>query len=59
MHLRLQRLKDEGAVLEGADWLIKYWSGLTVAGLLLMPPTRHNFVHLNEAISVKRKLMKD
>ena len=52
---RLQQLKDAGAVLDEAEWLIRYWGRLNKAGLLLMPPTRHNFVHLNEAIRLKQK----
>ena len=52
---RLQRVLDEGAVNPAATDLIAYWGGLKIAGLLLMPPTRHNFVHLNEALRVKRK----
>jgi hypothetical protein len=52
---RLQQVMDEGAVIETARDLIKYWGGLDVAGLLLMPPTRHNFVHLNEALRIKQK----
>lgn len=53
---RLRQVKEEGAVLEEARWLIRYWRGLTTGGLLLMPPTRHNFVHLNEALRVKQKV---
>lgn len=53
---RLQRIWDEGAVLADAREIVDYWSRRTVAGLLLMPPTRHNFVHLNEALRVKRQL---
>lgn len=54
---RLQRLLDEGAVEPAAMGLIEYWGGLTVDGLLLMPPTRHNFVHLNEALRLKQKCL--
>jgi hypothetical protein len=54
---RLQRLLDEGAVVEAAHGLIDYWGGLNLAGLLLMPPTRHNFVHLNKALKVKKKCL--
>jgi len=53
--LRLQRVIEEGAVEEAALGLIEYWGGRTIAGLLLMPPTRHNFVHLNEALRLKQK----
>jgi hypothetical protein len=40
----VQRITDEGAVLEEAKWLIDYWSKRDVAGLLLMPATRHILV---------------
>ena len=53
---RLQRLVDEGAVLPSAGDLLDYWGGLTIAGLLLMPATRHPFVHWNEALRIKEML---
>jgi hypothetical protein len=53
--MHLQRVLDEGAVIEEARDLIEYWGKRTIAGLLLMPPTRHNFVHLNEAAALKRR----
>ena len=52
---RLQRLLEEGAVLPAASGLLDYWGGLKISGLLLMPPTRHNFLHLNEALRIKQK----
>lgn len=52
---RLQRVMDEGAICEASKGLLDYWSNLTFAGLLLMPPTRHNLVHLNEAIHLKQR----
>jgi len=53
---RLQRIKQEKAVTEAAYGLLDYWGGLTLAGILLMPPTRHNFIHLNEALRIKQKI---
>jgi hypothetical protein len=53
---RLQRLLDEGAVVEEAGDLIAYWGRRNIAGLLLMPATRHNFVHLNECFRLKQRL---
>lgn len=52
---RLQQLLDDGSVASEATGLIEYWGSLTIAGLLLMPPTRHCLVHLNEALKVKKK----
>lgn len=53
---RLEQITREGAVLEAGRYVVEYWGGLTVAGLLLMPPTRHNFIHWNEALRIKGKL---
>jgi hypothetical protein len=53
---RLQRALDEGAVSYASSGLLEYWGGLTFAGLLLMPPTRHCLVHLNEALRLKQRI---
>jgi hypothetical protein len=52
---RLKRIAEEGAVGEKATWLLEYWGGKASTNLLLMPATRHCFVHLNE---VRRMLPK-
>ena len=53
---RIERIREEGAVVEAAADLLDYWGGLKIAGLLLMPPTRHQFVHWNEALRIKQKI---
>jgi hypothetical protein len=53
---RLQRIYAEGAVSEQETWLLKYWGGHPSANLLLMPATRHGFVHLNEIQRMLPKL---
>ncbi|MAU10123.1 MAG: hypothetical protein CL607_09900 [Anaerolineaceae bacterium] len=50
---RIQALRQSDSVLPEASGVIDYWSKRNVAGLLLMPPTRHNFIHLNEAARIK------
>jgi hypothetical protein len=52
---RIRQVWAEGAVVEPAHWLTDYWGSRTFAGLLKMPATRHNFVHLNEAMRIKPK----
>jgi hypothetical protein len=52
---RLQRVMDEGAVVEAARGIVDYWGKRNIAGLLLMPATRHNLIHLNEALQLKRR----
>ncbi len=53
---RLAKTEEDGAVVESTRWLLDYWGKKTIAGLLLMPPTRHCFVHLNEALLLKKKI---
>ncbi len=53
---RLQRVLDEGAVLPAACGIVEYWGKRIVAGLLLMPASRHLLTHLTEAIKVRRKI---
>ncbi|MNI39026.1 DinB superfamily protein [compost metagenome] len=55
---RLQKLMEQGAVKQEESWLTEYWGKKTIAGLMLMPATRHNFVHLNKAIRIKQKYQK-
>jgi hypothetical protein len=50
---RIERIWDERAMLPKAKGIVEYWAGRTIAGLLLMPPTRHCFLHLNEARKIK------
>jgi hypothetical protein len=53
---RLQQVWEEGAVAEAASGIVDYWGKRNIAGLLLMPATRHNLVHLNEALKLRRRL---
>ncbi|MDM8520761.1 DinB family protein [Anaerolineales bacterium HSG6] len=53
--VRANRVRDEGAVVEIASDIADYWRKRNIAGLLLMPATRHNLVHLNEAARLKEK----
>jgi hypothetical protein len=49
---------NEGALLPEADVLVEYWSRKKAYQLLLMPPTRHLMVHLNEAQKLKVIVLK-
>jgi hypothetical protein len=52
---RLIEVFRQGAVIEEARRIADYWGRRTIAGLLLMPPTRHCFVHLNEAMRLRSR----
>jgi DinB superfamily len=53
---RMRQIWDEGAVVEAAHVVPDYWAKRDVAGLLLMPATRHLLSHWNEALAYKSKL---
>jgi hypothetical protein len=55
---RLDRVLAIGAVVKEAQGVIDYWSRRTITGLLLMPPTRHCFIHLNHAMRIREQLLK-
>jgi hypothetical protein len=54
------RILDEGGVTSHKDsvWLLEFWGKKTVAGILLMPLTRHQILHLNGSMNLKKKIMK-
>lgn len=54
---RIVHLYEQGALSEKAAWLADYWGSKTVAGLVLMPATRHPFVHLNKSLRIKHKYL--
>jgi hypothetical protein len=53
--VRIQRVLEAGAIKPEARYITDYWVKRDIRGLLLMPATRHNIVHLNEAVRLKKK----
>lgn len=53
---RLEQVMVQGALVEAARAIADYWGRRNIAGLLMMPATRHSIVHLNEALKVKRRV---
>ena len=56
---RINILKEQNAVKKEASWLLEYWGNKTTAGLILMPATRHIFLHLNKSIRIKQRIQKN
>lgn len=56
----LSKIFEIGAVSksDAASWLVDFWGKKNVAGILLMPATRHHMVHINESLIAKRKAEK-
>jgi hypothetical protein len=51
-------LLEQGTIKKEAEWLVEYWEKKSIAGLILMPATRHNFLHLNKSIRIKNKIQR-
>lgn len=54
----LKRVLKEGGVFEHPEsiWLLEFWGKKDVAGLICMPITRHQIVHLNDCQKLKTKI---
>lgn len=53
---RLQLVMQVGALAEAAAGIRDYWSRRTIAGMLLMPGSRHILTHLNEIFDMRKKI---
>lgn len=56
----IEKILKEGGVTEHPDsiWLLDFWERKNVAGIILMPGTRHQIGHLNDCINLKEKIDK-
>lgn len=56
----IARIRLEGGVTEHVDsiWLLSFWGKKNIAGILLMPVTRHQIVHLNDCRRLKSVIAK-
>lgn len=52
----LDRVVSEGGLLEVKEsiWLRDFWGRHTVAGLIILPLTRHHMMHLPDSVEIKR-----
>lgn len=55
---RLSMIREEGGVLNHPDslWLLDFWGKKDVAGIILMPVTRHQIVHINDGFHLKQAI---
>lgn len=54
----LEKIKQQGGVTDQDEsvWLLDFWGKKDIAGLLLMPPTRHVMLHLNDCFKWKQHI---
>lgn len=54
----LDKILQEGGITNHKDsiWLLDFWGRKDVAGILLMPPSRHVMLHLNDCCKWKKEI---
>lgn len=55
---QLDKIFFQGGVTDQDDsvWLLDFWGKKDIAGLILMPITRHQIVHLNDCYKLRKKI---
>ena len=58
--LREYRIKQNGGVTDHPQsiWLLDFWGRKNVLGLIMMPITRHQIVHMKDCFRIKQKFNK-
>jgi len=54
---QLEKIKQNGGVIDNPKsiWLLDFWGRKNMLGLINMPITRHQIVHLNDCFKIKEK----
>jgi hypothetical protein len=57
---QLEKIKLNGGVIDNPKsiWLLDFWGRKNILGLINMPITRHQIVHLNDSFKIKQKYNK-
>lgn len=57
---QFERILKEGVLTNQKEsiWLLDFWRRKSISGLLTMPITRHQIVHINDCIRLKEKYSK-
>jgi len=54
---QLTKIMNNGGLLEKekSKWLLDFWGSKNILGLIMMPITRHQTMHLNDCFSIKER----
>jgi hypothetical protein len=57
---QLEKIKQNGGVTDDPKsiWLLDFWGKKNILGIIMMPITRHQIVHLNDCFKIKQKYNK-
>ncbi|WP_312648227.1 DinB family protein [Aminipila sp.] len=55
----LERIVEHGGLIQHRNsiWLKDFWGKKTIAGLVLLPLTHHHVMHMNEAVSMRERIL--
>ena len=55
-----EKIRKNGGVIDNskAIWLLKFWGNKNMMGLITMPITKHQIVHLNDCYNIKNRYSK-
>jgi len=58
---QLEKIKQNGGVINDPKsiWLLDFWSKKNILGLIMMPITRHQIVHLNDCYNIKKQYLRN
>jgi hypothetical protein len=53
---QLEKIKQNGGVIDNPKsiWLLDFWGKKNILGLIMMPITRHQIVHINDCFKIKQ-----
>jgi hypothetical protein len=54
---QLDKIMKNGGLLEDekSKWLLDFWGNKNILGLIMMPITRHQTIHLNDCLNIKER----
>jgi len=55
---QMEKIFKCGGVLDTTTWLLDFWGKKNIYGLIMMPITRHQIVHINDCFKIKAKYNK-
>jgi hypothetical protein len=51
----IEKIQEAGGVTKGSYWLLDFWGRKNMMGLITMPITKHQIVHLNDCFNIKAR----
>jgi hypothetical protein len=57
---QIEKIRENGGVIDKdkAIWLLYFWGNKNIMGLITMPLTKHQIVHINDCFNIKNKYTK-